>query len=442
MRERSFMPRWLVACLLVGPSAAAQEGDALHLSLAEAVERGRTASAGLAQLRALEQATSADVRGARAGQRPQLGLFGGYTRASDVPELILTLPGQPARPIFPNLPDNYRARLELSLPLYTGGRVRSQIAAAEHESAAATSDLKAADADLVLEVSAAYWSLVTAEASARVLGESLAAFDAHLKDALDRERFGMAARNEVLAVRVERDRAELARLRAQNGAAASQAELARLLDLPAATRVIAAEPLERHAAAAPEPSALVASALGARADRAALASRLSAAEARVAVERSARLPQANAAAGYDYANPNREILPPSAEWRHTWDVSLNLSLSVFDGGRAGAAVARARARAEAARQVLSDFDRRVRLQVTRALLDLQSAEAAVAVAERGLEAAVENLRVSSERYREGVIPSSERLDAEVALQRAGLDRTEALAQARLAEAGLARAVGR
>jgi outer membrane protein TolC len=435
----------LAALLLAaGPAhpARGEEGELLRISLAEAVERARAASAGLARLRALEQAAAADARGARAGRLPQIGLSAGYTRASDVPELILALPGQPARPIFPNLPDNYRARLELSLPLYMGGRVQGQVAAARHENAAATSDLRAGDADLVLEVKGAYWSLVTAEASARVLGESLAAFDAHLKDALNRERFGMAARNEVLAVQVERDRAELARLRAQNGAALAQAELTRLLDLPAATRVAAAEPLEGAAAPLPESSALLASALASRPERAALASRLAAAEARVAVERSARLPQATAAAGYDYANPNRKILPPSAEWNHTWDVSLSLSLSVFDGGRAGASVARARARAEAARQALADLDRRVRLQVTRALLDLQTAAAAVMVAERSLEAAGENRRVASDRYREGVIPSSELLDAEIALQRAGLDRTEALAQARLAEAALARAAGR
>lgn len=435
----------LAAILLVSGASdvgATGEAEPLRISLAEAIERARAVSAGLAQLRALERAASAEERGARAGQLPQLGLSAGYTRASDVPELILAFPGEPPRPIFPNLPDNYGARVGLSLPLYTGGRVQGLIAAARHENAAASSDLQAGDAELVLEVSSAYWSLVTAEASARVLGESLAAFDAHLKDAVNHERFGMAARNEVLAVQVERDHAELARLRAQNGAAVARADLARLLALPADTLVVAAEPLAQGASAPPELPALLASALASRPERAALASRLAAAEARVGVERSARLPQATASAGYDYANPNREILPPSAEWKHTWDVSLNLSLSLFDGGRARAGVARAHARAEAARHALEDFERRIRLQVTRALLDLQSAEAAVVVAERNLAAAHENRRVASDRYREGVMPSSELLDAEVALQRAGLDQTEALAEVRLAEAGLVHAAGR
>jgi outer membrane protein TolC len=50
--------------------------------------------------------------------------------------------------------------------------------------------------------------------------------------------------------------------------------------------------------------------------------------------------------------------------------------------------------------------------------------------------------VATDRYREGVIPSSDLLDAEVAEERAALARAEALAALRLAAAGLDRAVGR
>jgi outer membrane protein TolC len=146
--------------------------------------------------------------------------------------------------------------------------------------------------------------------------------------------------------------------------------------------------------------------------------------------------------GLDYANPNRQVLPPEAAWKHTWDVGVQLSLSVFDGGRVSAAVARAEAEGQAARHRLADLDRRIRLQVTQAALDLEAAEAAVDVAEHGHHSARENHRVAGDRYREGVIPSSELLDASVALLQAGLDRTQALAAVRLAAAELDRAVGR
>jgi outer membrane protein TolC len=135
-------------------------------------------------------------------------------------------------------------------------------------------------------------------------------------------------------------------------------------------------------------------------------------------------------------------VPPSARWRDTWDVALGLSWSVFDGGRRSAGEAQARARSAAAREQLRELDRAIRLEVTQRALELRTAEARVTLAARSVESAAESRRVAGDRYREGVIASSELLDAEVAHERAALLQTEALADLRLAQAGLDRAVGR
>ena len=121
---------------------------------------------------------------------------------------------------------------------------------------------------------------------------------------------------------------------------------------------------------------------------------------------------------------------------------MSLSITAFDGGRTSAAAAQARAQAEAVRRQLEDLERGIRLEVTSRVLDLGTSRATVEVAERNLEAAEENLRVSRDRYHEGLIASFELLDAETALLHAGLDRTTAATQLRLAQASLVRAVGR
>ena len=84
-------------------------------------------------------------------------------------------------------------------------------------------------------------------------------------------------------------------------------------------------------------------------ERAALAARLAAAEALVAVERSSRRPQVSATAGWEYANPAPRYLPPRPDWNDTWSVGVGLAFSVFDGGRAAAAAARAEAGAAGTR---------------------------------------------------------------------------------------------
>lgn len=425
---------WMV---LVAAQAASAQENVERLTLAQATERALGASPTLGRLRAGERAAEADVRAASASRLPQLELQAGYARQSDVPEVVVG-----GQTIFPNLPDNFRTRAAATVPLFTGGRLERALDSARLERAASAGDLDAGRRDLAYETAAAYWSLATARRAEDVLREALAAYDAHLQDAQNRADVGLAARNEVLAVQVERDRAELSLLRAQESVALAEANLQRLLDLPAGTRVETAETLDAPPPAADDATALAAAAIAARPERAAALARAEAADARIRGERGARLPQASVAAGVDYANPNRRILPPSAEWDHTWDVGVSLTWSVFDGGRTDAAVARAEARAAAAREQLLDLDRRIRLEVTRAQLERRTAGARVALSDRSLESARENRRVAADRYRAGVIASSELLDAEVALLRAGLDRTEAQASLRLSDAALARATGR
>ena len=84
----------------------------------------------------------------------------------------------------------------------------------------------------------------------------------------------------------------------------------------------------------------------------------------------------------------------------------------------------------------------VALEVRQRLLEIDSGRAAVAAADDAVRAATEARRVVAERYQAGVATQTEVLDADVALLQAELDRTRALAGVRLAEARLARALGR
>ena len=453
MRRAALLPFLLTGALASAqapatPPGPTAEAAVVRFTVDEAVARAIAASPRLARLSALEAAAEAQARGARADRWPQVDLGAGYTRRSEVPELAIFAPtNNPAQPVerivvFPNIQDNWRLRAGLALPIWTGGRLGGQIEAAAQGRAAAGEDLRAGRADLVFETKSAYWSLVTARESQRVLRESIRAYEAHLADARNRERFGLAARNEVLAVQVEQDRVELDRLRAEAAADAAEANLHRLLDLPPNSRVSPAEPLETSAVPRPDVEALVAEAQAGRAERKAVAARVAAAEAVAGAERGARLPQMALTGGYTYANPNRDIVPPTTDWKDTWDLGVGLSWNVFDGGRRSANEARARAQADAAREQLRELDRWIRLEVTQRALELRTAEARLAVAGRSVESAAESRRVAGDRYREGVIPSSELMDAEVAHERAALARTEALAALRLTAAGLDRAVGR
>lgn len=428
--------------LLGSSHVSAQEQRVVRLTLEEAIDRAVTYSPLLHQLGAQEDVALRALSEAQSGEKPVVVLSAGYTRYSNVPEFVVqNIEGEPET-LFPNIPDNARARIEASYPLYTGGRTDGQVEAARSERQAAEDRLEAARRDLILETREAYWNLVTSEQRVAVLSENLAAFEAHLVDARNRERFGLAARNEVLAVEVERDRAELERLRAETSSRLARANLARLLGLGPEETIEPTETLAPRDFPSEESEALVSLALQNRPELAALRAQVASAEARARVEKSTILPQVNVGAGYLYAHPNSRYLPPVAEWNDNWELGVNVAVNVFDGGRASAGEARAQAEAEATRAGLADLEDRVRLEVLHALLEVENARASVEVSGRALEAATESRRVAADRYREGVLLSSELLDAEVALLRAGLDRAQALAAQHLAAAALDRAVAR
>jgi len=436
-----------LALIASGVSASAGQDAAAtvtRLTLIEAKDRARAHSARLAQFAALETAAQAGTREAKAGRMPQLDLSAGYTRLSSVPELAIIVPGPPPirQTVFPDIQDTYRAHAGLTQSLYSGGRIGAGVEAAEHRSTAANLDLQTAVQDLVLETTAAYWSLVTSRDKALVLTQSLAAFEAHLADAQNRFEVGMSSRSDVLAVQVERDRAELGRLLAENELAVANEELIRLVGLPAGSRIDAAD----AAAAEPEPGgeadALVSLALADRPELVALRARVDAALATVRVARAPRLPQVGLSAGYDYARPNTRILPLVDEWKDSWSVGVNVSISAFDGGRTKAVTAQAQAQADALRHQVEDVERRLRVEVKSRLLDLATARATLGVADRALQAAQEAERVERDRYREGVSASSDLLDAETRRLRAAVDHTNAAAGVSVARARLDRAVGR
>ena len=454
MRHALLLPLLLAAVTATAQdppaSATAAPGDAapVRLMVEEAVTRAVAASARLSRLTALEAAAAADSKAARGERWPQLEVGAGYQRRSEVPELAIFAPtGNPAEPVqrvvvYPNIQDNWRVRAGLAMPIFTFGRVGGKIESAEQAQAAAGHDLRAGRADLVLETKTAFWDLVTSRASAALLQDAIRAYEAHIVDARNRETFGLAPRSELLAVEVERDRAELDRLRAEAGAELAEANLRRLLDLAPAARVEPIEPPAEANALPPDVEALVVEAQSLRPERQALLARVAADDAAARSEHGGRLPQVELSGGYLYANPNREIVPPTSDWADTWDLGVGVSWKVLDGGRRQANEAKARAHAEATRQELRELDRGIRLQVTQQALELRTAVARLSVAERAVVSAAESRRVAGERYRAGVIPSSELTDAEVAHERASLTLTEARAALRLAAAGLDRAVGR
>jgi outer membrane protein TolC len=442
MRDLTFL---CVLLLAATSPAAAQDPLPARVTLDEALARAAANSHRLGELRARESAAGALLDQRRAADMPIVSAQAGYQRTNHVDPYGFVQNGR-LQVLYPDVPDNWRARLDMQWPIYTGGRTKAleQAATAEHN--ATGKDLESARADLRLETTRAFWALVTATESVSVVGESVKRIEAQLGDVRARFDAGFLPPNDVLTVdsRVSQQRTLL--IQARNLRDGARAELARLMGAPVDAD-FEVDAVLAEAPPSPAASARQASPPGSaqgqieRADREALALRVDAAESRIAAARADNKPSVAVIAGYDYARPNPRIFPREDVWEDSWDLGVNVSFTLWNGGRTAAQVAEAQHQAEAARERLAEADTQIALEIRQRQLDLESVRSQVETASAAVVSATEARRVVAERFGAGVATSTDLLDAQVDQLQAELERTRALANVKLAEARLARALG-
>ena len=432
-----------VAIAAIAWSAAAQDAP-VRLTLDEAVARGLTNSQRLAELQARQEGAEAAVAGRAAATMPAIALQGGYTRTNHVEAFGIAQPLQGLKIIYPDVPDNFRTRIDLQWAIYTGGRTDALERAARAERDAAGDDLAAARADLRLEIARAFWALVTARYTEQVVARSLDSLEAHVRDLRSQLEQGLIPPNEVLSAEAQHSRERVLAIEARNARAIAEADLRRLLGMEGE------EPIEP--AATLEPTPPVADASPDRADRRSARTPARASRARAPRRRAARARRCRRGRGPAADRGRRRIRLRQPEPAH---LSAHRGLARLLGrlgqrelapvGRRpaprGAGGSRRRRRARP-RRACPEFDRQAAFEVRQRRLEIDSSRAAIAAAADGVRSATEARRVVGERFRAGVATSTDVLDAEVAVLQAELDRTRALANARLAEARLERAVGR
>jgi outer membrane protein TolC len=440
----------IIAVAAAAPALGQAAGPAVPVTLDEAIAQGLANSKRLAEIEARKDAAGFAVQGQAAADKPDVAFLAGYSRTNHVdPFVIPTTIGRPPQVVYPDIPDNYHSRADLQWPIFTAGRVDALERAARAEQNAVGEDLAAARSDLRLEITRAFWALVTARETESVLARSLDAINAQVKDLRSRFSSGFIPPNDVSSAEAQASRQQVLAIEAANARAIAEADLRRLTGIETAGTLEPRESLTVPPAAPVEPGAaaprvedLIATALKTRPERKALEQHAASAEDRAEASRAGGRPQVAVGAGYDYARPNPRIFPRSTDWKTSWDVSINLSWSLWDSGRRGAQQGEALATARSFHARVDDFDRQVTFEVRQRSLQLDSSRAAVTATEDEVRAAAEAERVVGERYRVGVATPTDVLDAQVARLQAELDRTRAIANVRLAEAQLQRALGR
>ncbi|MGH8629349.1 MAG: TolC family protein, partial [Burkholderiales bacterium] len=278
---------------------------------------------------AVAEAQLAQARGARL---PHATVSGSYTRFGDRPGQTLTIPNPfgaaPPEITFtlpPLDPNQFLARLTLQFPLYTGGRLESQVAMAEANLRGARAVFERTKEQTLFTTRSVYLQMLLAQENVAAAQRARNQAQENLRVAQARLQTGAAPQFDVLQAEVAVAGAEQSVVRAQTGVQTARTELVAALNVPLDALVDLTDTL------APQPvSGTLADAIAqASRDRPELIevrSRLEVAKAGIELAASGGRPSVTVSAGYDVSGNATSSLTGA------WFVALGVTLSVFDGG--------------------------------------------------------------------------------------------------------------
>jgi outer membrane protein len=436
-----------------------QATDTVRLSLSTAVARALRESDEVRLATAQVQVTEAQVTSARAAGLPTLQFTGNYTQVER--NARATVVGQ----LF-NQPYSYTTNLNISQPLFQGGRIFAGARAANDVRRAARFDLEETRALMSVGIQRAYLQVLLNQQLAEIQARNVQLASDRLELVQRLEGAGRAARYEVLRARVEKANLEPALIQARNNVELALIELRRLLNLPPSRVVVLTSELDTGAVKSLARS--IASDSSRPPARATLRAAQFFADARhegVRVARADFMPTINAFFRTGYVAlpstpgfPTRWGLTSPANctaadsalrrfncqnngWYEDRSLGIQVSWPLFDGLRAKGNLDLAQAQERVARTQLEQERENVAVEQARAAAEFARAEGTYEAQRTNAEEAEEAFRIASLRFERGLGTQLEVTDAQVALLTARSNAARGTVDYYLAAAELARARG-
>jgi outer membrane protein TolC len=438
----------MIMYVLALPALAQQK---MSLTIQQAVQIGMENSKALRTSQFKLEAADARSSEMNTLRLPSLKFNGTYTRLSDVPPSQIVLPANFIMPgvpptdsratLSPTVLDNYGLKATLQQPLFTGGKISGAANAAEYLSDATKEDYKKDKAEVQYNIKAAYWNLFRAYEFKKFVDENVNQIKSHAKDAENLMKQGMLTSNDLMKVQVQLSDALVRQIDATNNVKLAMYALNNTLGLPLQTEIELVSTIQIADRTWEEVDKLVGRAFEKRPDVIGMNARVKAGESGLTSARGGWWPQIYLVGNYNYLRPNSRIFPTVDKFKDTWDVTLSLSFDIWNWWQTGYQANQAQAQLAQAQEGLSMMKDGVMLEVTQSYLGVNQFKERKAVSEQGVRQAEENYRITNDKYKKGLTPNSELLDAEVALLQAKLNLTQSLVDYELSMARLSKAIG-
>lgn len=375
---------------------------------------------------------------------PQFKLFGNYTRLSDnIPPFEVTVPFSPT-PIRISEPilNNYTFKFGFSQPLFTGFKLLSLRSSAKLNLNASEQDYSKEGNEAAFNIYNAYWNYYKADEIKKVIAQGLQQMEEHLKDTKSFYENELISKNDLLKLEVQYSNTKLMLIEAENNLDLSRIAFNKAIgiDLTSQTKVAASEQsinYEKYQLAD-----IIDEAINNRKELKSLEYRFEASKEGVSAAKSNWLPSIYLTGNYSYSNPNPRFLPAKEEFNSNWDLGVTLSWDVWNWGLTSSQVSQAEQTKVQLETNLDQLKENIQMEVYSNYLNLTKNEAKVIVSKETLNQALENYRVTSEKYNMQLATSTDLIDAETLKLQAETNLKTAEVDSQIAKVKLEKSLGR
>jgi outer membrane protein len=421
----------IVLCMLIVPSLVL---GTEKLSLQECRQLALDNNEGLRAVEAHAQAAQLNRKAATTQYFPKFDLTGSYTRQSDVPTystagLNLEL-GTEDIALF---------SVGVRQPLFTGGKIRNNHKIHQQLEDIAKEKHKLKTEDVIYATDRNYWLVVSMRERVRLAEKYAQMVGEHVETLRNMLEAGIIMDNDILKAKVKLNAAELLLLEARDGVQLSQMALCCVIGLPLDTQIVPRDLLEDDSVDAVDAGSTD-SALSQRPEVKMLEANVKAGRSVEAIKRSRYAPQIALWAKYAYLNPS----PYNGfedEFDSAWMAGIVCNFELFHWNERGFELTAAKRERQAAELNLESARKHIALEVKQTQFQVNEALKKTRLTASSLKQAEENLRVTQDRFSEGVLKSTDILDAQVLWQEAYSRHIDAKAAYRLNLSARQKALG-
>ena len=163
-------------------------------------------------------------------------------------------------------------------------------------------------------------------------------------------------------------------------------------------------------------------------------------ESGVKLARSRFMPNVVLTANYLAANPN-PYKGLTNDFGFDWNVGVVLNIPIFHWGERQHTLTAAKVEQKIASMKMEEAKEKITLQVNQAIFKVNEANRRVAMTQKNIDKAEENLKVASDGFKEGVLSASDVLEAQALWQSAISENIDARMEAMLSDSNLKKVLG-